>query len=181
MRALFIGQSYIDLTFLADEIPTGDEKTVARRYAVSFGGNAVTAAFALLLAYLLRSSIVASFGRHFTTNRASLLTAIEVPLREASTRFYAALATPLDERIKAHAAERQGHEPLLTRVEQLQQTFAYQPQPGRVLVLAVSDSGIATPDPYFLDLSAGTTDLAWAPGLNAFASVIAGLRTGTDW
>jgi hypothetical protein len=33
----------------------------------------------------------------------------------------------------------------------------------------------ATPDPYFLDLSAGTTDLAWAPGLNAFASVIAGL------
>jgi sugar/nucleoside kinase (ribokinase family) len=45
MKALFIGQSYIDLTFLADEIPTGDEKTVAKRYAVSFGGNAVTAAF----------------------------------------------------------------------------------------------------------------------------------------
>ena len=45
MRALFIGQSYIDVTFLADAIPTGDEKTVARRYAVSFGGNAVTAAF----------------------------------------------------------------------------------------------------------------------------------------
>jgi sugar/nucleoside kinase (ribokinase family) len=45
MKALFIGQSYIDVTFLADEIPTGDEKTVARRYAVSFGGNAVTAAF----------------------------------------------------------------------------------------------------------------------------------------
>src|SRR5262245_54357975 len=46
MKALFIGQSYIDVTFLADEIPTGDEKTVARQYAVSFGGNAVTAAFA---------------------------------------------------------------------------------------------------------------------------------------
>ena len=46
MKALFIGQSYIDVTFLVDEIPTGDEKTVARRYAVSFGGNAVTAAFA---------------------------------------------------------------------------------------------------------------------------------------
>ena len=45
MKALFIGQAYIDLTFLADEIPTGDEKTVARRYAVSFGGNAVTATF----------------------------------------------------------------------------------------------------------------------------------------
>ena len=45
MKALFIGQSYIDITFLADEMPTGDEKTVARDYAVSFGGNAVTAAF----------------------------------------------------------------------------------------------------------------------------------------
>jgi sugar/nucleoside kinase (ribokinase family) len=45
MKALFIGQSYIDLTFLVDQLPTGDEKTVAREYAVSFGGNAVTAAF----------------------------------------------------------------------------------------------------------------------------------------
>ena len=46
MEALFIGQAYIDVTFLADEIPTGDEKAVARDYAISFGGNAVTAAFA---------------------------------------------------------------------------------------------------------------------------------------
>ena len=45
MKALFIGQSYIDVTFLTDEIPTGDDKNVARDYAVSFGGNAVTAAF----------------------------------------------------------------------------------------------------------------------------------------
>lgn len=45
MKALFIGQSYIDVTFVAEEIPTGDDKTVARDYAVSFGGNAVTAAF----------------------------------------------------------------------------------------------------------------------------------------
>lgn len=45
MHALFIGQSYIDLTFIVDKLPTGDEKTVAREYAVSFGGNAVTAAF----------------------------------------------------------------------------------------------------------------------------------------
>ncbi len=45
MQALFIGQAYIDITFLADALPTGDEKTVARDYAVSFGGNAVTAAF----------------------------------------------------------------------------------------------------------------------------------------
>jgi sugar/nucleoside kinase (ribokinase family) len=46
MQALFVGQTYIDVTFLADEIPTGDEKAVARDYAISFGGNAVTAAFA---------------------------------------------------------------------------------------------------------------------------------------
>ncbi|MGB7099545.1 MAG: sugar kinase [Xanthobacteraceae bacterium] len=45
MQALFIGQTYIDLTFLTDRLPTGDEKHVASDYAVSFGGNAVTAAF----------------------------------------------------------------------------------------------------------------------------------------
>ena len=45
MEALFIGQTYIDVTFITDHIPTGDEKSVASEYAVSFGGNAVTAAF----------------------------------------------------------------------------------------------------------------------------------------
>ena len=45
MQTLFIGQTYIDITFLADAMPTGDEKSVADEYAVSFGGNAVTAAF----------------------------------------------------------------------------------------------------------------------------------------
>ncbi|AMN53827.1 MULTISPECIES: sugar kinase [Stappiaceae] len=45
MQALFIGQAYIDVTFLTDQLPTGDEKTIARDYAISFGGNAVTAAF----------------------------------------------------------------------------------------------------------------------------------------
>jgi len=45
VQALFIGQTYIDITFLTDRIPTGDEKHVASAYAVSFGGNAVTAAF----------------------------------------------------------------------------------------------------------------------------------------
>jgi sugar/nucleoside kinase (ribokinase family) len=45
MHALFIGQTYIDVTFLIDRIPIGDEKAVARDYAVSFGGNAVSAAF----------------------------------------------------------------------------------------------------------------------------------------
>jgi sugar/nucleoside kinase (ribokinase family) len=45
MQALFIGHTYIDVTFLMDHIPVGDEKDVASDYAVSFGGNAVTAAF----------------------------------------------------------------------------------------------------------------------------------------
>src|SRR3974377_827889 len=47
MEALFIGQAYIDVTFLTDRMPTGDEKHVASAYAISFGGNAVTAAFCL--------------------------------------------------------------------------------------------------------------------------------------
>ena len=46
MQALFIGQTYIDVTLLCGAMPTGDEKRVAEDYAVSFGGNAVTAAFA---------------------------------------------------------------------------------------------------------------------------------------
>src|ERR1700724_4421720 len=45
MHALFIGQTYIDVPFITDHMPTGDEKHVASAYAVSFGGNAVTAAF----------------------------------------------------------------------------------------------------------------------------------------
>lgn len=46
MDALFIGHAYIDVTMRADHMPSGDEKAVARDYSVSFGGNAVTAAFA---------------------------------------------------------------------------------------------------------------------------------------
>ena len=46
MDALFIGQTYIDVTLIADALPKGDEKAVAKDYAVSFGGNAVTAGFA---------------------------------------------------------------------------------------------------------------------------------------
>ncbi|QXX74022.1 sugar kinase [Methylovirgula sp. HY1] len=46
MQALFIGHTYIDVTLLTSAVPSGDEKTVADDYAVSFGGNAVTAAFA---------------------------------------------------------------------------------------------------------------------------------------
>jgi sulfofructose kinase len=46
LDALIVGHAYIDVTMLADEMPAGDEKAVARDYAVSFGGNAVTAGFA---------------------------------------------------------------------------------------------------------------------------------------
>lgn len=46
MRALFVGHAYIDVTMLTERMPSGDEKTVAQDYAVSFGGNAVTACFA---------------------------------------------------------------------------------------------------------------------------------------
>jgi sugar/nucleoside kinase (ribokinase family) len=46
MQALFIGQTYIDVTMLpGGAMPTGDDKAVARDYAISFGGNAVAAAF----------------------------------------------------------------------------------------------------------------------------------------
>jgi sugar/nucleoside kinase (ribokinase family) len=46
LQALFIGHTYIDVTVLCGAMPGGDEKQVADDYAVSFGGNAVTAAFA---------------------------------------------------------------------------------------------------------------------------------------
>src|SRR6476661_11165341 len=46
MEALFIGHSYIDVTVQTGGMPSGDEKSVAKDYAVSFGGNSVTAAFA---------------------------------------------------------------------------------------------------------------------------------------
>lgn len=46
MDALFIGHSYIDVTMRTQIVPRGDEKAVAEDFAVSFGGNAVTAGFA---------------------------------------------------------------------------------------------------------------------------------------
>jgi sugar/nucleoside kinase (ribokinase family) len=45
MHALFIGHTYIDVTIVTGHVPVGDEKAVATEYAVSFGGNAVTAAY----------------------------------------------------------------------------------------------------------------------------------------
>ena len=51
MQALFIGHAYIDVTFLTGHVPEGDEKTIADDYAISFGGNAVTAAFCCACSY----------------------------------------------------------------------------------------------------------------------------------
>ena len=39
MQALFIGQTYIDVVFITDHMPTGDEKHVASAYAVSFAAT----------------------------------------------------------------------------------------------------------------------------------------------
>ena len=45
MRALFIGHSYIDVTFITDVIPTGDDKALGKDYAFGVGGNAMVAGF----------------------------------------------------------------------------------------------------------------------------------------
>ncbi|MBY6243318.1 PfkB family carbohydrate kinase [Methylosinus sp. Sm6] len=46
MDALFIGHAYIDVTMRTQVVPQADQKAVAEDYAISFGGNAVTAGFA---------------------------------------------------------------------------------------------------------------------------------------
>lgn len=45
MHTLFIGHSYIDVTFVTDTFPTGDDKALGRDYAFGIGGNAMVAAF----------------------------------------------------------------------------------------------------------------------------------------
>lgn len=45
MKSLFIGHIYIDITFITDTIPTGDDKVVADDYSYGMGGNSVVAAF----------------------------------------------------------------------------------------------------------------------------------------
>jgi hypothetical protein len=55
--------------------------------------------------------------------RAAVLGAIETPLRHVSGEFYAEVRRPLDGRLTAHAAGRHRHEPLLARIQQLEETF----------------------------------------------------------
>jgi sugar/nucleoside kinase (ribokinase family) len=92
MEALFVGQSYIDVTFLTDSLPTGDEKTVARDYAVSFGGNAVTAAFCCaklgIAPDLLTSSADDWLGRMFVDMASSYgISVHHRKVRESSLSF----------------------------------------------------------------------------------------------
>ena len=92
MHALFIGQTYIDVTFVTDHLPVGDEKTVAEDYAISFGGNAVTAAFCcakLGIAPDLLTSIADDWlGRMFVDMAASYgISVHHRKVRESSLSF----------------------------------------------------------------------------------------------
>ena len=92
MQALFIGQTYIDVTFLTDRMPTGDEKHVASAYAISFGGNAVTAAFCCaklgLVPELLATVADDWLGRMFLDMAAKYGIAIHPPkVRTSSLSF----------------------------------------------------------------------------------------------
>jgi len=81
--------------------------------------------FVLLLAFLLRQNVIAHFGRHFTANRAALLTALEPPLHSAAEGFYMALSPALEARAGQLVGERQQHEPLLARLRQIEETFSH--------------------------------------------------------
>jgi hypothetical protein len=80
-------------------------------------------AFTLVLTLLVRRNIVASFGQAFTANRATLLAALEPALRSAVERFYAGFAPALEQRAGELDAERQRGEPLLARLQQIEDTF----------------------------------------------------------
>jgi hypothetical protein len=79
--------------------------------------------FVVLLAVMLRQNVIAIFGHRFTENRAALLAALDPHLRSAIERFYAALAPALDTRAGELAGEMQRHEPLLGRLQQIEETL----------------------------------------------------------
>ncbi|HSI12643.1 MAG TPA: hypothetical protein VK961_11395, partial [Chthoniobacter sp.] len=90
-------------------------------FLISLAAGSVV--FVLLLAVLLRRNVVATLGRNFTENRASLVAVLEPPLREAIARYYAAIAPALETRAEQLAGEGQRHEPLLERLAQIEETF----------------------------------------------------------
>jgi hypothetical protein len=79
--------------------------------------------FVLLLAFLLRRNVIATLGRNFTENRASLVAVLEPPLREAIALYYEGIAPALDARAEQLAGEGQRNEPLLERLTQIEETF----------------------------------------------------------
>ncbi|MEP6669374.1 MAG: hypothetical protein ABJF10_09490 [Chthoniobacter sp.] len=80
--------------------------------------------FVLLLAFLLRQNVVAAFGRHFTENRVALLATLDPHLRSAVEHFYEGMAPMLDVCAEQLAGEGQRNEPLLARLQQIEETFS---------------------------------------------------------
>jgi len=80
--------------------------------------------FVVLLAFLLRQNVIASLGRHFTENRASLVAVLDPPLRGAIAEYYAGIAPAVEARAEQLAGEGQRNEPLLARLGQIEETFA---------------------------------------------------------
>lgn len=91
--------------------------------AGAFSLAAGAAVLALILGLVLRQGVVSTFGHDCTANRASIISAIETPLHRAAEEFYAEVRRPLEGRLSAHAAERYRHEPLVARIQQLEETF----------------------------------------------------------
>ena len=80
--------------------------------------------FAIVLGMLLRRNIIASFGRHFTANRSIMLSAVEPALRSAGEKFFAGFDPAIESRAGELSAERERGEPLLSRLQQIEETFS---------------------------------------------------------
>lgn len=78
----------------------------------------------LVLAVLLRRNFIATLGRHFTENRASLVAVLDPPLRGAIAEYYAKVTPAIEARAEQLAGEGQRHEPLLARLAEIEETFA---------------------------------------------------------
>ncbi|HEY3897309.1 MAG TPA: hypothetical protein VGM54_01780 [Chthoniobacter sp.] len=80
--------------------------------------------FAIVLGMLLRRNIIAAFGRHFTANRAIMLSAVEPALRSAGEKFFTGFDPAIESRAEELSAERARGEPLLSRLQQIEETFS---------------------------------------------------------
>jgi hypothetical protein len=80
--------------------------------------------FVVILGIILRRNIIATFGRHFIANRAIMLSAVEPALRSAGEKFFAGFDPAIEYRAGELAAERERCEPLLSRLQQIEETFS---------------------------------------------------------